>query len=121
MDNQELEQQQIIEQIEEQKMDQPDSVPQEEQTKDAGKEKNKTDLRTNILTTLHDLAFVLAGMLLVLLLIFRVVIVSGPSMNATLVNGDYILLLGNVFYTQPEQGDIIVRSNGKELSFETSK
>ena len=73
-------------------------------------EKERSDLRTGILTTLHDLVFVLAGMLLVLLLLFRVVIVSGPSMNSTLVDGDYILLLGNVLYTNPEQGDIIVAS-----------
>ena len=70
----------------------------------------KSDLRTNILTTLHDLVFVLAGLLLALLLVFRVVIVSGPSMNATLIDGDYILLLGNVFYSNQKQGDIIVAS-----------
>ena len=73
-------------------------------------EPDHSDLRTNILTTLHDLVFVLAGLLLVLLLVFRVVIVSGPSMNATLIDGDYILLLGNVLYTNQKQGDIIVAS-----------
>ena len=82
----------------------------EPQMEQSGKEKEKTDLRTSILTTLHDLVFVLATMLTLLLLVFRVVIVSGPSMNATLVDGDYLLLLGNVFYTQPQQGDIIVAS-----------
>lgn len=80
-------------------------IPAEELFRD-----DNSDIRTSILTTLHDLAFVLAGMLLVLLLIFRVVIVSGPSMNATLVDGDYLLLLGNVFYNNPKQGDIIVAS-----------
>ena len=110
MDNQELERQQTIEEMEMETINQSDLIANEVPAGVNDKEKDKVDLRTNILTTLHDLAFVLAGMLLVLLLIFRVVIVSGPSMNATLVNGDYILLLGNVFYTQPEQGDIIVAS-----------
>jgi len=81
-----------------------------EHVSDKPSEEIKTDLRTNILTTLHDLVFVLAGLLLVLLLVFRVVIVSGPSMNATLIDGDYILLLGNVFYSNQKQGDIIVAS-----------
>jgi len=48
--------------------------------------------------------------LLVLLLLFRVVIVSGASMNNTLIDGDYILLLGNILYQSPQQGDIIVAS-----------
>ena len=64
----------------------------------------------NILTYLHDLVYLLAGILLVLLLLFRVVVVSGPSMNDTLVNGDYLILLNNVFYAEPRQGDIIVAS-----------
>ena len=63
-----------------------------------------------ILLWLHDLVFLLAGVLLVLLLLFRIVIVSGPSMNATLVDGDYLLLLSNIFYTDPQPGDIVVAS-----------
>ena len=57
---------------------------------------------------LHDFVYWLAGILLVFFLIFRVVIVSGPSMNATLVNGDYLLVLSNVFYGEPQYGDIVV-------------
>ena len=63
-----------------------------------------------ILLWLHDLVFLLAGVLLVLLLLFRIVIVSGPSMNTTLVDGDYLLLLSNIFYTDPQPGDIVVAS-----------
>ena len=59
---------------------------------------------------LHDFVFLLTGILLVLLLLFRVVVVSGPSMNKTLLDGDYIILLNNVLYGQPKQGDIIVAS-----------
>ena len=63
-----------------------------------------------VLVSLHDLVHLLAGILLVLLLLFRIVIVSGPSMNATLIDGDYLLLLSNIFYTNPQPGDIVVAS-----------
>ena len=68
-------------------------------------EKNK-----NVLAYLHDLVYLLAGMLLIFLLLFRVVVVSGSSMYSTLIHGDYVLLLNNVFYSQPKQGDVIVAS-----------
>lgn len=67
-------------------------------------------VQKSILTYLHDLVYLLAGILLVLLLLFRVVIVSGPSMNDTLLDGDYLILLNNFFYSEPKQGDIIVAS-----------
>ena len=59
---------------------------------------------------LHDIVYLLSAMLVVLLLVFRVVIVSGTSMNMTLLDGDYLLLLSNTFYHNPNQGDIIVVS-----------
>ena len=68
----------------------------------------REESKTNILLYLHDFVYWLTGILLVFLLLFRVVVVSGPSMNQTLVHGDYLLLINNVFYTQPKQGDIIV-------------
>ena len=52
----------------------------------------------------------LCAILLVFLLVFRVVVVSGDSMNQTLIDGDYLLLLSSVFYQEPKQGDIIVAS-----------
>lgn len=67
-------------------------------------------VKKNVLAYLHDLVYLLSGILLLLLLLFRVVIVSGPSMNDTLLNGDYLLLLNNVFYGEPKQGDIVVAS-----------
>ena len=76
----------------------------EEQTNiDAVEKKNGS-----LLMYLHDLVFLIAGILLVFSLLFRVVVVSGPSMNQTLVNGDRILLLSNVLYQNPKRGDIIV-------------
>ncbi len=63
-----------------------------------------------LLSYLHDLVFLVAGLLLVFSLLFRVVVVSGPSMNDTLVDGDWLVLLGNTFYREPQQGDIVVAS-----------
>ena len=62
------------------------------------------------LTYVHDVAYLLAGLVLIFLLLFRVVIVSGTSMNNTLLNGDYLLVLSNTFYREHNCGDIIVAS-----------
>ncbi len=67
-------------------------------------------ITSSILTYLHDLVYLLGSVILVLLLLFRIVVVSGPSMNSTLIDGDYLILLNNTFYTNPKQGDIIVAS-----------
>ena len=64
----------------------------------------------DVLSYLRELVFGIVGVLLVLMLVFRVVVVSGPSMMETLYNGDCLLVLGNVFYSKPEYGDIIVVS-----------
>ena len=63
-----------------------------------------------MLSYLHDLTCLLAGLILVFLLLFRVVVVSGTSMNSTLLDGDYLLLLSSTFYHDPQAGDIIVAS-----------
>ena len=68
------------------------------------------ELKQNVLSYLRDFVCWLSAVLLVFLLVFRIVVVSGPSMNTTLLDGDYIVLLSNVLYGQPEQGDIIVAS-----------
>ncbi len=67
-------------------------------------------LATQVLVYLHDLAILFSIVLLVFLLCFRVVVVSGSSMKNTLVDGDYLLLLGSNFYHNPQPGDIIVAS-----------
>ena len=59
---------------------------------------------------LHDLVYMLVTLMLVFLLLFRVIVVSGSSMYDTLIDGDYLLLLSNLFYREPEYGDIIVVS-----------
>ena len=60
------------------------------------------------LSNLHDVVFLVAGVLLVFSLLFRNVVVSGPSMKNTLVDGDWLLLVGNVLYNEPKQGDVVV-------------
>ena len=82
----------------------------------AGKRDN--GWQVNVLQYLHDLVYLLAVIVTVFLLLFRVVVVSGTSMNDTLMDGDYLLLLGDVFYQQPEHGDIIVAS---KKSFDDGK
>jgi signal peptidase I len=59
---------------------------------------------------LHDLVYLLIAVTIGLCLCFRMVIVDGHSMYDTLVNGDYLLLINNVFYHNPKPGDIIVAS-----------
>ena len=76
--------------------------------------------KKSIVSYLHDLIYMLMVILLVFLLFFRVIVVSGDSMYSTLLDGDYLLLLGNLFYQEPEHGDIVVISkqsfdNGKPI------
>ena len=64
------------------------------------------------LSYVHDMVVLIAVIVVVFLLLFRVVVVSGQSMNNTLLDGDYLLLISNLFYREPQQGDIIVASKG---------
>lgn len=59
---------------------------------------------------LHDLIYMLTVMLFLMLIIFREMIVSGPSMKMTLLDGDYLLLVSNVVCGEPHPGDIVVVS-----------
>ena len=77
--------------------------------KDAASEEQGS-WQKSVLMYLHDLVYMLAGIMLVFLLLFRMVIVSGSSMYETLHDGDWLLLISNVFYQEPEYGDIIVAS-----------
>ncbi|MBQ4642327.1 MAG: signal peptidase I [Oscillospiraceae bacterium] len=70
----------------------------------------ETSNKKVILEYLRDFVFWLVGILLVFVLIFRVVVVSGPSMRDTLQDGDYVMLISNVFYREPRYGDVIVAS-----------
>ena len=83
-------------------------------------EKKPGEWKKNVIFYLHDLIYMLMAILLVFLLFFRVIVVSGDSMYSTLLDGDYLLLLGNLFYQEPDRGDIVVISkqsfdNGKPI------
>ena len=92
----------------------------DQENRNEKKKEEKLPLSKAIILYLHDIVYLLCIMMVVLLLVFRVVVVSGTSMNMTLLDGDYLLLISNVFYHQPRQGDIVVASkesfdNGKPI------
>ena len=72
--------------------------------------KEKLGWKKSVVLYLHDLIYMLMAILLVFLVFFRVIVVSGDSMYSTLFDGDYLLLLSNLFYHEPQQGDIVVIS-----------
>ena len=69
-----------------------------------------SDWKKTVLAYLHDIILYLTVIVLLLLLVFRVVVVSGTSMNMTLLDGDYLLLISNILYPSPQHGDIVVVS-----------
>ncbi len=86
--------------IEEEK---PEPAPKQEP-------KEKDSWQKNLLMYLHDLIHLLGILLIVSLLLVRIVVVSGSSMNRTLLDGDYLFVLSNTIYNNPQQGDIVVVS-----------
>ncbi len=83
-------------------------------------EKKKDNPEKTVLLYLHDLIYLLGALMIVSLLLVRIVVVSGSSMNNTLLNGDYLFVLSNTIYHDPQQGDIVVVSkesfdNGKPI------
>lgn len=79
-------------------------------SKDKKKNEEQLDWKQNVLLYIHDLVYLAAAVILVFLLLFRVIVVSGDSMYNTLVDGDYLLLVSNLFYKDPQYGDIVVAS-----------
>ena len=82
------------------------------------KPEEKQDWRRTMVLYLHDLLYILMTVMIVFLLIFRMIVVSGDSMYNTLVDGDYLILISNLFYKEPQYGDIIVAS---KASFDDGK
>lgn len=66
--------------------------------------------KQNVILYLHDLIYMLMAILFTFLIFFRIIVVSGDSMYATFWDGDYVLLLNNLFYQEPRQGDVVVLS-----------
>lgn len=78
--------------------------------KEKQEKKEKLGWKKNVVIYLHDLIYMLMAILLIFLVFFRIIVVSGDSMYSTLLDGDYVLLLNNLFYQDPQQGDIVVIS-----------
>ena len=74
------------------------------------KETPKYTWQQNLSLYLHDMVYMLAAVMVLLMLFFRVIVVDGPSMENTLLNGDYMLLISNLFYRSPQPGDVVVVS-----------
>ena len=74
------------------------------------KTEKKLDWKKSAVLYLHDLVYMLVFIVIAFLLVFRVIIVSGDSMKMTLLDGDYLLLLSNTLYHEPQKGDIVVIS-----------
>ena len=74
------------------------------------KEEAPVTWQKSVMLYLHDLVYLLAVVMIVFMLLFRIVIVSGSSMYATLLDGDWLLVTGSVLYQEPKHGDIIVAS-----------
>lgn len=89
---------------------QPETAVSEKTEKQTKPEEKKEDPKKSVVLYLRDLCSYVLAVLVIFLLCFRMVVVSGGSMYDTLVDGDYLLLLSNVFYHEPKQGDIIVFS-----------
>lgn len=79
-------------------------------TNDKVKKQNKapaeTTTRGEIYDWMQSLVFALIICIIVFVFIFRIVDVSGDSMNPTLIHGDK-LVVSDVFY-KPKQGDIVI-------------
>ena len=74
------------------------------------KETPKYTWQQNLSLYLHDLVYMLTVVMIVLMLVFRIIIVDGPSMQNTLQDGDYMLLVSNLFYKDFQYGDVVVVS-----------
>ena len=71
---------------------------------------DNSETNKQILGYMRDMVMLIAGVLLVFSLCLRVVVVSGPSMKNTLYDGDWLVVLNNMFYREPKAGDIVVAS-----------
>ena len=67
-------------------------------------------ISNTILPYLSNIAFVFFLLIVVFMLCFRITCVDGRSMNNTLMDGDYVLLLNDFLCGDYERGDVIVAS-----------
>ena len=87
-------------------------------TEEVKKEEQKYTWQQNVALYLHDMICMLVAVMAVLMLFLRIIVVDGPSMERTLLNGDYMLLVSNMFYKEPKHGDVVVVS---KQAYDTGK
>ena len=75
-----------------------------------GKQEQDIERKKENLSFIRETVIGIIGIILVFVFVIRIVIVSGPSMKQTLINGDVLLLLSSAIYTEPKYGDIVVIS-----------
>ena len=80
------------------------------QDKTEQKPKKKLTWQQSLFKDAKDILVIIGVFMLVYVLFFRAVVVVGDSMYDTLVSGDRLLVLNNLVYSEPKQGDIIVAS-----------
>ena len=80
-------------------------IPEDDRITDTERAARK---RQDWLILCHDLVYILATVLLIFTFFIRMSRVEGGSMNPTLVNHDRMLLLSNIWYSEPQRGDIVV-------------
>lgn len=85
---------------------QPEPQP-EEPAKPA---KKKPTPQQSFFKDVKDILVIVCLFMVVYVLFFRAVVVVGDSMFDTLASGDRLLVLNNLVYGEPKQGDIIVAS-----------
>ena len=68
--------------------------------------KTKTTTRGEIYDWMQSLVFALIICILVFVFLFRIVDVSGDSMNPTLTNGDKLVVWGAGY--EPQRGDVVI-------------
>jgi signal peptidase I len=76
----------------------------------ARKEPKQENWQKRLFRDARDILYILAIFMLVYIFCFRTVVVVGDSMYDTLVDGDRLLLINNLLYWEPQQGDIVVAS-----------
>ena len=62
----------------------------------------------DLMVLLHDLVYILGTVALLFLFFIRVVTVDGDSMLPTLQDQDNLMLLSNLWYHDPQPGDVVV-------------
>ncbi len=89
---------------------QPEPQPEAEAPAPEQPETPKPNRLQSFYKDTRDILVVVCVFMVVYVLFFRAVVVVGDSMYDTLVSGDRLLVLNNLVYPNPKQGDIIVAS-----------